>query len=486
MKLTTKYHNYCTQCKMHDSRCDHKSQQLGKSQLVTNANIIKEYDDCMSYSVLCTNYVQTKDRKIVGKPQVYVLRIYSNGVMTAKHNHKTVYGFKRLREVLLRVTQDEAMGAHIANQAKIIPEYGSLMTSELLCAYYASRNRTLKDLRIKDLALFFTRVTGYERAKLYKTTRTKGTKAGLEMLTYAKTRALQEYVLQDLNARLYVNRLLEQGFTEDQIVLCLKKYDDSLTLRGRKLVSLYSRAISEYMMNLSYVRSLGFSVKKAMNQTGTSIHQAPDTYRMVKAIQEIDPEYTLAVDSIEKMHESAIRDMRRYQDLIDAKRLGEAAPEHSIPDTEYDDLQIVGTKTYKDIRDCGNEMHICVASYWGALKSGKHEIYYVKRGDKFIACLEVQDGILVQAKLRANRPVANNPDIYEIICQWTVDNDLQVKTYDMVLAEPISTADLQMEIDVDEMMYAVNVHNHNPHILIGDPHADGRPIRIDDDYDFPF
>ncbi len=91
-------------------------------------------------------------------------------------------------------------------------------------------------------------------------------------------------------------------------------------------------------------------------------------------------------------------------------------------------------ETHWKLRDIGAEFHNCVGSYAQRVLKGQCCIVIMTDDDgKMMACLEVKDDRLVQAKLKFNRPVYVDMGVNTAICEWCKKTKLKINTKDVKL-----------------------------------------------------
>lgn len=89
------------------------------------------------------------------------------------------------------------------------------------------------------------------------------------------------------------------------------------------------------------------------------------------------------------------------------------------------------------LKQAGNLMHNCVASYSDRMLQNNLQIVLVSDGKgKLVACLEIQGNNLVQAKLKCNRPVCDDEKINAEILEWAQKVKIRVDRCGDVQTEP--------------------------------------------------
>ena len=93
-------------------------------------------------------------------------------------------------------------------------------------------------------------------------------------------------------------------------------------------------------------------------------------------------------------------------------------------------------ETNKDLSYTSEIMHNCVRTYEeNIMRQRCNIVYYTDDNGKLLACIEVKGNAIVQAKLKFNKHVRNNPEINRIIRNWTKEKGLRVETYDIMSEE---------------------------------------------------
>lgn len=91
-------------------------------------------------------------------------------------------------------------------------------------------------------------------------------------------------------------------------------------------------------------------------------------------------------------------------------------------------------ETNKDLIYTSKLMHNCVRTYTDSIQSQHCNIvYYTDDTGKLLACIEVRGEAVVQAKLKYNKHVAEDPAINQAILDWAKAKDLKIATADIEL-----------------------------------------------------
>lgn len=85
-----------------------------------------------------------------------------------------------------------------------------------------------------------------------------------------------------------------------------------------------------------------------------------------------------------------------------------------------------------ELSAAGKELHNCVGTYSKRMATNDLQIVLVADDNgKLIACLEIRDGALVQARLRYNKPVAQNAKVNAEVTYWAEQSRIRIETSDV-------------------------------------------------------
>ena len=88
--------------------------------------------------------------------------------------------------------------------------------------------------------------------------------------------------------------------------------------------------------------------------------------------------------------------------------------------------------TIYEMKTIGDYMNICVGSYMSSQYNNRLEIAVVEDSENnYVACLEILNRELVQAKLKYNSPLYNNETINNIVLSWCKLNHLKINSRDI-------------------------------------------------------
>ena len=104
---------------------------------------------------------------------------------------------------------------------------------------------------------------------------------------------------------------------------------------------------------------------------------------------------------------------------------------------QVDQLRFYLPEHSRELMQIGDELHNCVRTYDENMRVGKSYIVPVTDDNgKLVACLEVRESQLVQAKLKHNKPVSDNRELNGEVIKWAGSAGLEIKTKDIRLVMP--------------------------------------------------
>lgn len=172
------------------------------------------------------------------------------------------------------------------------------------------------------------------------------------------------------------------------------------------------------------------------NSYNDKAHQFVDSFNMFNSLRR-EFNITLYPESKESILDYHDRLSREYNHAVDLKNEAYYKPmkepwESSLKTLEQDKYIVRPLPCIYEMREIGRKLHICVGSYMPRQYEAYLEIAVVTDlENNYIACLEVVDNHLVQAKLRYNSPVRSNIKIKNIVENWTNLNNIIVATKNM-------------------------------------------------------
>ena len=127
-----------------------------------------------------------------------------------------------------------------------------------------------------------------------------------------------------------------------------------------------------------------------------------------------------------RQHPPKIRDLH---DTLVALRNKEKHPDYTFDNEtapirrrlamQQDRIQFFLPECSRVLYDAGKTLHNCVGTYAQSVRKGETNIVLMSddRG-KLVACIEVADGRIKQAKLDCNQPVSKRPEVNAEIIAW--------------------------------------------------------------------
>lgn len=93
-----------------------------------------------------------------------------------------------------------------------------------------------------------------------------------------------------------------------------------------------------------------------------------------------------------------------------------------LPSMQINGYTLRSPVSTSELIDVGSDMRHCVASYCHRYYYRQLEILLVEKDGTYVACVEIQDKNIVQAKLKFNEPVINNPKVFNALAEWATEN----------------------------------------------------------------
>lgn len=179
----------------------------------------------------------------------------------------------------------------------------------------------------------------------------------------------------------------QRGYPLDDTLMCLKEfYTDAEILR-------FLRRGSEYIVrdSLQMLDLLGETSYAELRQHPPKIRDLHDTLDTLRN-KERHPDY--AFDN-------------------------ETAPIRRRLAMQYDRIQFFLPDCSRVLYAAGKALHNCVGSYAQKVRKGEtHIVLMSDNRGKLVACIEVADGRIKQAKLDCNQPVHKKPEVNAEIIAW--------------------------------------------------------------------
>ena len=108
---------------------------------------------------------------------------------------------------------------------------------------------------------------------------------------------------------------------------------------------------------------------------------------------------------------------------------------------QYDRIKFFLPNTAWELKKTGNILHNCVGSYANCVKKGDCQIVLMSDiVGNLIACIEIKDNVVLQAKLNFNKPVSENETVQKAIINWCNETGLKIYTGDIIQQDDTVTA----------------------------------------------
>ena len=129
--------------------------------------------------------------------------------------------------------------------------------------------------------------------------------------------------------------------------------------------------------------------------------------------------------SLRDLHDTLVRIRRREQNP-DYAFDNNIAPIRRRLSMQLDHIRFYLPERSKTLYDAGIALHNCVSSYAGRVRDGEtHIVLMADECGKLVACIEVKDGEIRQAKLDRNQSVAKDAAINAEVITWAQKIGLQ-------------------------------------------------------------
>ncbi|BCO16193.1 PcfJ domain-containing protein_gp140 [Bacillus phage vB_BceM_WH1] len=157
-----------------------------------------------------------------------------------------------------------------------------------------------------------------------------------------------------------------------------------------------------------------------------------DSHRMYQDIIQALPGYDLRYSgNMRETHDRLTRDYGRVKQA--PRTIPYSEDERTYLTASYGGYDFVLPELTTELVECGQALDICVGGYGNEVAEKRTLIIFVKKEDKYVACIEVTpDGNMSQAKGYGNnrfRPLAD--DVIDAIAHWANNGGVSLSTYDM-------------------------------------------------------
>lgn len=188
--------------------------------------------------------------------------------------------------------------------------------------------------------------------------------------------------------KIFQDYLLSGRQMEYVIAFDLKSYKDVLKYRTymRKNEADPKKVLNVYYLDYLYRNKINlrdfYDYMKQCEELGFKLDKPKDFYHRHQVLTDL---------IIQKRNEEAERKVKaRYAELL------------KMAYTEGD-VQILPFKDSDEIRKCGKRLHNCIGTYVRSYSKGETDIYYLKKKNKVMVAIEVENKELVQARADHNK-----------------------------------------------------------------------------------
>lgn len=271
---------------------------------------------------------------------------------------------------------------------------------------------------VLESGLLYTWRLEVERPKIRAALRANNTKKARSLLAGgAKTKSLINYVIQRINeSRDFPIYAIRAALSEGM--------DEGLVLRGLQ-------AVPEVHPDFVLELLKQFEIKSLVAQYQRDLSIVSDTGRMLIFRRNMNRETPLRErgQNLRDYHDAIVRLEQEEKEQLTREQEAAYSKPH---ETELKPLgNVRPIRTINECKDIGNAMNICVGGYRRMVHEGRVDIAVLEDNGVYIACLEIKDGELVQAKLAYNRKVNTDPEVAEQVRAWCELNNLTIDTSDM-------------------------------------------------------
>lgn len=416
--------------------------------LITKISKVK-FDNCIKIFITETKFcwASLKGNKWRGKGTTYCIRIDKNNIPYFTVNGKFIYRFYQDFSNIFRKCQNylRNLGLTLLNNIDV-----PLDVNE----YYYRRNFKIQQLPaskkvIKEI--YYGETDSKLKAKIrYQLNKGDTMKAVELFLKGSYPKSIRKYFLN--NTKYWY--LLAKKFNDfgqdldksEQISILsslLEKVDINLIVRclnnnvdPKHCYSIVVRLDEQY--NFKTIMNYYINQRSGQNRLSSSYYN--DYYRDASFAYwslKTDFNLTLRVNKNESIKE--------YHDRLSRELSFQRENRKSLQSAKYkepwvSELKVFESEGYKvrplttiyEMKAIGDFMGICVGSYMSSQYNNRLEIAVVEDSkNNYVACLEIRNKELVQAKLKCNSPLYNNKKIQDIVLSWCHLNNFKIKTRDI-------------------------------------------------------
>ena len=415
--------------------------------LVTKISRVK-FDNSVKIFITETKFcwASLKDNKWRGKGTTYCIRIDENNVPYFTVNGKFIYRFYQDFSNIFQKCRAylNNLGLTLLNNIDVPLEVNE---------YYYRRNFKIQQLPaskkvIKEI--YYSRTSSQAKAKIrYQLNKGDTAKAVELFLKGSYPKSIRKYFLN--NTKYWY--LLEKSSNEfaghienseeiSMLSSLLKTVDINLIVR-----CLNNDIDPKYCYNIFIRLDDQYDFKTIMNyyinqkQTRLPAFAMYNDYYRDAAFAYRSLKYEFNIISKVNKQES----IKEYHDRLTRELSFEREHRESLKNAKYKEpwkSKLVSCKnsgykvrpltTIYEMKAIGEYMNICVGNYMASQYNNKLEIAVVEDSENnYVACLEIRNKELVQAKLKYNSPLYNNETINNIVLSWCKLNCLKINSRDV-------------------------------------------------------
>ena len=420
---------------------DSADKKVWSCPLITKISKVK-FDNCIKIFITETKFcwASLKGNKWRGKGTTYCIRIDENNVPYFTVNGKFIYRFYRdFSNVFQKCrTYLSNLGLTLLNNIDV-----PLDVNE----YYYRRNFKIQQMPaakkvIKEI--YYSQTSSQTKAKIrYQLNKGDTAKAVELFLKGSYPKSIRKYFLN--NTRHWY--LLEEDFNKPEEIsilsALLKLVDINLIVR-----CLNNDIDPKYCYNLTLRLDEQYDFKTIMNyyinqrsgQNRLSSSYYNDYYRDASfAYNSLKYEFNIISkvnkqESIKEYHDRLTRELsfeREQRESLRIAKYKEPWKSKLVP-CKNSGYKVRPLTTIYEMKSIGDYMNICVGNYMSSQYNNKLEIAVVEDSENnYVACLEIRNKELVQAKLKYNSPLYNNETINNIVLSWCKLNHIKVNSRDV-------------------------------------------------------
>ena len=415
--------------------------------LVTKISRVK-FDNSVKIFITETKFcwASLKDNKWRGKGITYCIRIDENNVPYFTVNGKFIYrlyqDFSNIFEKCRTYLRN--LGLTLLNNIDV-----PLDVNE----YYYRRNLKIQQMPaskkvIKEI--YYSQTSSQTKAKIrYQLNKGDTAKAVELFLKGSYPKSIRKYFLNNTKYWYLLEKdsnEFEQNLDKSERISMLssllEKVDINLILR-----CLNNDIDPKYCYNIAARLDEQYDFKTLMNyyinqkQNRLPAFAMYNDYYRDAAFAYRSLKYEFAITSKVNKHES----IKEYHDRLTRELSFQREQRESLKNIKYKEpwksklvpcdnsgYKVRPLTTIYEMKAIGDYMSICVGSYMEYQFNNRLEIAVVEDSESnYVACLEILNRELVQAKLKYNSPLYNNETINNIVLSWCKLNHLKVKSKDV-------------------------------------------------------